>query len=131
MKILFRHINHLSQKICIGVVLILLCTLAVTLFANSQITRRIYLREQREYLRKIGEQLEDELKTGLAPDEVIHKIENKEKVLIAYSVQNSTPEILANELRNSFRQKGMGFHKLWLWDQDYAAATQEGSRFRL
>lgn len=77
MKILFRYFNHLSQKICIGVVFILLCTLAGTLFANSQIIRRIYLREQRD----------------------------------------------------SFRQKGMGFHKLWLWDQDYIAATQKGVHF--
>lgn len=131
MKILFRYFNHLSQKICIGVVFILFCTLAGTLFANSQITRRIYLREQREYLRKIGEQLEDELRTGISPDEVIQNIENEEKVLIAYSVQSSDPEILANELRDSFRQKGMGFHKLWLWDEDYMTATQKGSRFRL
>lgn len=131
MKMLFRYSHHLSQKICIGVVLILLCTLAVTLFANSQITRRIYLREQREYLRKIGDQLKDELRTGMSPDEVIQNIENKEKVLIAYSVQSNDPEILANELRDSFRQKGMGFHKLWLWEQDYIAATQNGVRFRL
>lgn len=53
MKALFKHVNHLSQKFSIGVVLILLCTLAGTLFANSRITRRLYLHEQREYLKKL------------------------------------------------------------------------------
>lgn len=131
MKVLFRRRNRLSWKFSIGVVLILLCTLAVTLFANSRITRRIYLREQREYVREIGELLEEELRTGAAPEEVIRTIEDREKVLIAYSAQNSDPQILSGELRDSFRQKGMGFHKLWLWEQDYAAAVEKGSRFRL
>ncbi len=91
MKVLFRRRNRLSWKFSIGVVLILLCTLAVTLFANSRITRRIYLREQREYVREIGELLEEELRTGAAPEEVIRTIEDREKVLIAYSAQNSDP----------------------------------------
>ena len=47
-----KRTGRLARKFSTGVVLILLCTLAGTVFANSQITGRLYLREQREYLRK-------------------------------------------------------------------------------
>lgn len=111
--------------------MILFCTLAGTVFANSQITGRLYLREQREYLRKISARLEEELRSGTAPKDAVRRIEQEEKILIAYSAETGDPEILAGELRSIFQQKGMGFQKFWMWDQDYSAAVENGSRFRL
>ena len=123
--------GRLSRKFCTGVVVILFCTLAGTVFANSQITGRLYLREQREYLRKISARLEEELRSGTAPKDAVRRIEQEEKILIAYSAETGDPEILAGELRSIFQQKGMGFQKFWMWDQDYSAAVENGSRFRL
>lgn len=131
MKSAFGHLNRLSRKFIVGVVLILLFTLAGTLFANSRVAARVYLREQREYLRKISARLEEELEGGAVPMEAVEKIEKMEKVLIVRSDQTGDPDMLANELRESFKQKGLGFQKFWLWDQDYASAIQNGSQFRL
>lgn len=94
-------------------------------------TGRLYLREQREYLRKIGVQLEEELNNGTTPDKAIEKIEDAEKVLIAHASADGEPEITAGELRDIFKRKGMGFQRFWLWDQDYETVIQNGSQFRL
>lgn len=126
-----KRLNHLSQKFITGVVLILLFTLAGTLFANSRIVGRFYLHEQRKYLRKISDQLEEKLENGISPDEVVQEIEKTEKVLIAHSDQTDDPDILAQKLRDIFREKGLGFQKFWLWDQDYEVAIQNGSQFRI
>lgn len=131
MKYPLGRMNRLSQKFIAGVVLILIFTLAGTLFVNSRIVERFYLHGQREYLRKIGVQLEEELKNGVSPSEAVREIEKKEKVLIAYSNHTDSPDMLANELRESFKHKGLGFQKFWLWDQDYVTAVQNGSQFRL
>lgn len=131
MKLPFLPLHRLSQKFILGVVLILLFTLAGTLLVNSQLVERFYLYEQREYVREIGSRLETELESGNAPEQAIQTIEEQEKVLIAFSEETDTPDVLANDLRESFKQKGLGFQKFWLWDQDYEAAMQNGSQFRL
>lgn len=58
MKFSFRYLNRLSQKFILGVALILILMSIGTLFINSQIVERYYLHEQREYVRKIGLQLD-------------------------------------------------------------------------
>lgn len=131
MKLPSISLNRLSRKFILGVVLILLFTLAGTLFVNSQLVERFYLYEQREFVREIGNRLETELESGATPQQAIQTIEDQEKVLIAYSEEANDPDVLANELRESFKQKGLGFQKFWLWDQDYETAVQNGSQFRL
>lgn len=126
-----RQLNRLSKKFVLGVILILLFTLVITLFVNSQIAEKFYLYEQREYILKIGDQLEMELKNGSTPQQAVQTIEEQEKVLIAYSEEITASDVLAYELRENFRQKGLGFQKFWLWDQDYETALQKGSQFRL
>lgn len=131
MKLPFITVNRLSRKFILGVLLILLFTLVGTLFINSQLVERFYLYEQREFMREIGNQLEIELESGVTSQQAIQTIENQEKVLIAYSEEINDPDILANKLRENFKEKGLGFQKFWLWDQDYESAIQNGSQFRL
>lgn len=131
MKFPWRRLNRLSQKFLAGVVLILLLTLSGTVFVNARVVERYYLHEQREYLGKISTQLMKKLEEGVSPAKAVREIEEREKVLIVYSGQKGNPDLLANELREAFKQKGLGFQKFWLWDQDYEAAIQNGSRFRL
>lgn len=125
------RINRISRKFILGVVLILLFTLAGTLLANSCFVERFYLYEQREFVREVGSLLETELENGTAPQEAVQEIEEQENVLIAYSEAAGDPDLLAADLREKFRQKGLGFQKFWLWDKDYEAAVQNGSQFRL
>lgn len=131
MKFRLKRLKRLSHKFITGVVLILLATLAGTWFANSKVVERFYLHSQREYLQKISAQLEFEIKKGTDPDEIVQKIEKTEKVLIVYSEKTDNPEQLANELREAFKQKGLGFQKFWMWEKDYQMTVQNGSRFRL
>lgn len=131
MRVPLKGWNRLSQKFIAGVVLILLFTLAGTLFVNSQVAERFYLHEQREYLRRISARLEELLADGAVPEEAVEAMESTEKVLIAYSHQTSDPDELASELRDALKQKGLGFHRFWLWDQDYESAVQNGSQFRM
>lgn len=131
MKFSFKQLNRLSQKFIFGVVLILVFMSVGTLFVNSQIVERYYLHEQREYVWKIGLQLEEKIEQGIKTQEAIQEIEEKENVLIVYSEETKDLDILANELRNNFRQKGLGFQRFWLWNQDYETAVQNGSQFRL
>lgn len=125
------RMNRLSRKFIAGAVLILLITLAGTIFVNSRIAGKFYLHEQREYVREIGERLTEELESGRSPREAAEIIEEQEKVLIVWSEETGNPDVLANELRENFRQKGLGFQKFWLWDRDYETAVQNGSQFRL
>lgn len=131
MKRLFIPVNRLSRKFILGVILILLFTLVGTLFVNSWLVEKLYLHEQREFVREIGNRLQTELESGKAPQQVIRAIEEQEKVLISYSEEKESPDALASKLRENFRQKGLGFQKFWLWDQDYETTMKNGSQFRL
>lgn len=131
MKFLSVFLNRLSGKFIAGAVLILLITLSGTLFVNSRIAERFYLHKQCGYVEKIGSRLETALKNGTAPDDAVREIEEKENVLIVYSELTDSPDELAVELRDSFREKGLGFQKFWLWDQDYETVMRDGSKFRL
>lgn len=131
MKGTFRQPNRLARKFIAGVTLILLLTLVGTLFANSRMAEKVYLYEQREYVRKISRQLEQELEEGSTPQQAIQTIEEQEKVLIVFSADAEDPGAIAGALRESFKEKGLGFQQFWLWEQDYRTAVQNGSQFRL
>lgn len=131
MKPSFWPLNQLSRKLILGVVFILLFVLVGTLFVNAQLVGKVYLHQQQAYVQQIGDRLTAELENGSSPRQAIQTIEEQENVLVAYSQETDDPDALAWELREIFRQKGLGFQTFWLWDQDYSAAMQNGSQFRL
>ena len=120
-----------SSKFIVGVVLILLFVLAGTFFVNSQVVERFYLYEQYQYIQVIGNELENKIDDGYTPQQAIGELEEREKVLIVYTENTGEADVLANELRESFKEKGLGFQKFWLWDEDYKMAVENGSQFRL
>lgn len=131
MKFRVKKPNHLSQKFIGGVILILLFTLAATIYINSQIAGRLYRHEQEKYVQQIGKQLEKELQSGCTPQEAIQKIEENEKVLITYTQKEKDYYDLVQDISESFKEKGLGFQNFWLWDQDYEDALQNGTKIRL
>lgn len=126
-----RRPNRLSKKFMAGIAVILLFTFALSVFVNSRIVERYYLYQQRVYVRQVGERLKAEVEAGTDPERVVKAIEDEENVLIVSSDASKDPDELSGELRELFRQKGLGFQKFWLWDRDYLSATQNGMRFRL
>ena len=126
-----RLLNRLSGKFVAGAVCILLLALAGTWMANSCIAKRYYQYQQKKYVSRVSGQLIKELEAGASAEQAVREIEEREKVLIAYSEEWGHPDLLAEELREKFRQKGLGFQKYWLWDQDYETVMEQGSQFRL
>lgn len=123
--------RRLSGKLIAGVVLILLLTLAGTLFVNSRLIEKLYLHEQCVYVGEIGEHLKGELERGSSPQEAVRAIEEQEKALVVYAKEARGPEEMAGVLRESFRQKGLGFQKFWMWEEDYRTVLEKGMQFRL
>lgn len=126
-----KTMSKLGKKFMAGILFILLISLALSILINTKVVEKYYLYQQRNYVDKIGVRLKQELESGSSPDMVIAGIEETESVLITYSSHTKDNETLSNELREKFRQKGLGFQKFWLWDQDYQSAVENGKKRRI
>ena len=126
-----RYMNKLWKKFIYGTALIMAFTLILSLVVNSKIVGKYYLRSQKHYIQDIGSQLITLFESGTTPENAVRILEEQEKVLVVYSSNTSDSEALSNELREQFRQKGLGFQKFWLWEQDYQDAVEHGMKLRL
>ena len=126
-----RRFHRLSTKFICGTAAILALILAATLFVNSKVAARYYLRQQTAYVSQAGSRIREYLDAGMSPDEAVASLESSDNVLITYAANTSDYDALSSSLRDKFREKGLGFQKFWLWDQDYLSAVQKGSQFRL
>ena len=126
-----RRFHRLSTKFICGTAAILALILAATLFVNSKVAARYYLRQQTAYVSQAGSRIREYLDAGMSPDEAVASLEGSDNVLITYAANTSDYDALSSSLRDKFREKGLGFQKFWLWDQDYLSAVQKGSQFRL
>lgn len=126
-----RHFHRLSTKFICGITCILLFILTASLLLNSRVAKRYYLQQQIRYVKQAGSRLKDALDEGISPEAAIDTLENGEKVLIVYEKNSSDYDGLSSSLREKFQQKGLGFQKFWLWNQDYLSAVQSGYKFRL
>lgn len=126
-----RSLNKLWKKFLCGIAAIMAFTLLLSLVVNSHMVEKYYLRSQKHYIQDIGSRLKTLLESGTTPEDTVKILEEQEKVLIVYSGNTSDSEVLSNELRGQFRQKGLGFQKFWLWEQDYRDAVEHGAKLRL
>lgn len=123
--------NKLWKKFICGIAAIMIFTLILCLVVNSKFVERYYLHSQTRYVRGVGTRLEALSKDGADPESIIRELEETENVLIVYSENLSDSEALSSEMRERFRQKGLGFQRFWLWEQDYRLAVEQGSKLRL
>ena len=126
-----KMFQRLSAKFMVGVGGILAVALALSIFVNTQVVERYYLRRQTGYVEAAGQRLEALIGRGVEPEEGAQALEETEKVLVVWASNTSDYDGLSEELREKFRQKGLGFQKFWLWDQDYISAVRDGRKFRL
>lgn len=126
-----KHMKKLWKEFIYGTALIMAFILILSLAVNSTIVGKYYLRSQKHYIKGIGSQLITLLESGTTPEDAVRILEEQEKVLIVYSGNIWDSEVLSNELWEQFRQKGLGFHKFWLWEQDYQDAVEHGMKLRL
>lgn len=123
--------TRLAKKFIFGILSIMLLALLFTVFINTKIVQRFYLYQQRGAIEKIGRYLEAQLLLDKDLQTVMKEIEKNEKVIIVYSDITSDSEVLSNDLRERFREKGLGFQNFWLWDQDYHSILESGKKRKI
>lgn len=126
-----KRINRISTKFILGVTAILVLSLALSVAANKGFTWRYCLHRQAQEMREAGERLRKLLGEDLMPEEAVEALEAEREVLAVWSDASSDSETLSDELREKFRQKGLGFERFWLWEGDYTELVKRGERLRL
>lgn len=122
--------NKLSKKFMIGIGLILIVTGLSAVLINKNYVAKYYVNQKKNELNNVSDEFVSKIaKTNVA--EAIRIIENDEKVIIVETAKDHDNEKVNNEIRDSFNKKGIGFKKLWLWDQDYEDVISGVDRIRL
>ena len=81
-----RRFHRLSTKFICGTAAILALILAATLFVNSKVAARYYLRQQTAYVSQAGSRIREYLDAGMSPDEAVASLKgpNDRAVLTAW-----------------------------------------------
>lgn len=125
--------SRLSQKFIAGIVVILGAAGICLVLFNTKFLEKYYLFQKRSSIASVCEQFSEEIRKGVPADEVISQIESSNKVIIvkAENTADSDNDIINNELRAAFQDKGIGFQKYWLWEEDYERILGGENRIRL
>lgn len=125
--------NKLSKKFICGICLILGFSCLGSIVLHTKFLEKYYLYQKRTELASVCEQLTDEINSGLTAERAVEETEMSNKVLIvsikaSWDINN---EKLNDEIREAFLDKGIGFQKYWLWEEDYEKVLDGESRIRL
>lgn len=123
--------SKLEKKFIIGIICIMASTLILSVLVNTKMAWRFYLHQQTRYVDSMGDKLWEKLEAGGVPEDVAGELEAAEHVLIAYTDKVDDSQALSDELRARFREKGLGFKKFWLWDQDYDSVIKQGRKIKI
>ena len=123
--------NKLSRKFIGGVGLILCLATILSALVNARLAERYYIHEKRAEAEELCDRLEAGLDSGMPKEEVIGELEDLKDVAIVRVGKDSDTDILNENLRRSLADKGIGFQRFWLWEEDYKAALKDGRRLRI
>lgn len=123
--------NKLSSKFVIGISFILFGIISISLIINSFYVQRYYIHEKKQYISKISNQLKEGVLKNEAIEPLIQTLEKEEEVTIAYITYNDDIDQLNELLRTELQNKGIGFSKFWLWDEDYAKVLRDGEKIKI
>lgn len=129
--------NKLSRKFIAGITVILLTASFCSILFNAGFLEKYYLHQKRTTSIKICRELEDTIKKGVSVEDAARQIEESYKVFIAQTPggENVGSDEVNNrvndELRNVFQNKGVGFQKYWLWEEDFEAIVNGTDIIRL
>ncbi|MGX7025230.1 sensor histidine kinase [Vagococcus hydrophili] len=122
--------NKLSRKFMIGIIFILTTTALVAILINKNYVAKYYVSQKKDELRRVSEQFMTEMKETNF-EIASKKLEEEEKITIVKAYKKQTNDEVNNDLRESFKKKGIGFKKLWLWGQDYEQVMVGNERINL
>lgn len=120
--------NRLSKKFIVGISLILLLTMTVSLFINSNLIERYYVHTKRVDMNTICDRLEEQLLLHGNTAQAVSSVEQTEEVTIAWAANQGNLDVINNDLRGALRDKGIGFQKFWLWDEAYQSVMDNGRK---
>ncbi|MDT2814574.1 sensor histidine kinase [Vagococcus carniphilus] len=122
--------NKIANKFMIGIIVVLaLSTLSSIIFTQNY-AGKYYVSQKTEQLNQVSDQFISKVNQENVED-VSNSFEKNEKVVIVYSNKTNDNDKLNNELRSSFLEKGIGFKKLWLWEDDYETVIDGKNRIKL
>lgn len=125
--------NKLSKKFIVGISIILSFSCILSILFNTRFLERYYLVQKRNAITGICDELTNKIRRGDSPDDAVSRLESSEKVVI---VRIDGPSEIDNdelndEIRTAFLDKGMGFQKYWLWEEDYKKVLNGENKLRL
>lgn len=122
--------NRISKKFISGITLILVLSTISAIFITKNFAGNYYVSQKKDELNEVASKFIKEV----TPDnfkEISEKIEDQEKVIIVSAEKNEDNEVVNLEIREGFLNKGIGFKKLWLWEDDYKTVVEGQDKIRL
>lgn len=125
--------NKLANKFIVGIIAVLGLSCLGSLLFNTKFLERYYLYQKRAAVNAIHEKLADEIGRGVTSDEAIETLEESEKVILVQIDNRSRTDNdkINDKLRLALQEKGIGFQKYWLWEEDYNRILEGDTRVRL
>lgn len=125
--------NKLSKKFAAGIIIILLTSSLSTVLLYTNFLEKYYLYQKKNAINAVCQQLFNKIDSSIPVDDAIRQMEESNKVIIV-SIENNgrrSGEVMNNEIRTAFLNKGIGFQKYWLWEEDYEKIVEGNKRIRL
>lgn len=127
------QMTKLSQKFILGIVVILVFSSLCSILFNARFLSQYYLYQKKTAITKICNEFTSLLAQGISSDQAIEQIETSNKIIIA-EIENqpfSDNNKVNSKIQSAFQEKGVGFQKYWLWEEDYNRILEGEKRIRL
>lgn len=124
--------NRLSKKFIVVIVVTLALTCLCSILFNTQFLEKYYIYQKKVAMNSIRDKFADKLHS-LTAEEAIGQMEQSDKVIIVHikHVDGISNDKVNDEIRAAFQNKGIGFQKYWLWEEDYQKILGGENKIRL
>lgn len=134
----------LEKKFMLSLSAVLIVVICLSLYINANVISRCYLYLEKKDLDRICNELSGTLETMEYTDSpsapaqpravnttIFTQLEQENDVTLIQVSDTEDNNLLNERLRNAFTDRGLGFRKLWLWDQDQQQMEDGERRIRL
>lgn len=134
----------LGKKFMLSLSAVLIAVICFSLYINANVISRCYLYLEKKDLNRICSELSETLETLEGSDSpltfmppresdaaIFSELEEENDVTLIRVPDTKDNDLLNDRLRDAFTERGLGFRKLWLWDQDQRQMDNGERRIRL
>lgn len=125
--------NKLSKKFIWGITSILCLSCLCSILFNSKFLEAYYLYQKKNALASICDDFINSIGQQASIEEAVKRSEDSDKVIIVRveNDRNTSTDKVNDRIRNAFKEKGVGFQKYWLWEEDYRQIADGKRKVRL